>query len=319
MNGRQTRREFLKSTYKKAIVLGAASRSLSAVTKAYGASEKSKIVIVRNDRAINDDNICNRKEAGLMLEKALFSITGKNNAKDAWASLGVTQNDVVGIKVNCNGSGFLLNAHPELVYALCESLSSVIPLNNIIIYERYTSELTRIDFKANKSGSGVRCIGTNEGGGFHPQEELTKIITDTCTKLINFPSLKTFGSNFAGTLFLKNHIGSLHPSHMPRCHGNTNFITEVNARPSIKNKTILAVCDGLRGTFRKSVPWYWKGIIMGRDPVAAEYTALNIINEKRKQENLNEFSVPGYVKLAETKYNLGTCDPSKIDMETLEL
>ena len=119
---------------------------------------------------------------------------------------------------------------------------------------------------------------------------------------------------FAGTLFLKNHIGSLQPSHMSRCHGNTIFCTQVNARSSIREKTVLAVCDGLRGTYKKSEPWYWAGIIMGRDPVAAEYTALKIINEKRKAENVSEMKIPSYVKSAETKYSLGTCDPAKIDI-----
>jgi len=314
MKEKQTRRDFLKATSSKVICFGLAS---STIKKAYGAQEKSKIAVVRNERAIDNRNNCNQNEARLMLDKALFEITGQNNAQDAWTSLGVTRDDIVGIKVNCNGAAFPLYAHPELVYALCNSLSSVVTQNNIIIYERYTSELTRAGFRANKSNSGVRCLGTNEGGGFHPREELTRIITDECTKLINFPSLKTFEGAFAGTLFLKNHIGSLQPSHMSRCHGNTIFCTEVNARPSIKDKTILAVCDGLRGTYQRSTPWYWNGIIMSQDPVAAEYTALNVINEKRRQEKLRELNIPSYVKNAETKFNLGKCDPSKIDIRNI--
>lgn len=314
MKEKQTRRDFLKATSSKVIGFGLAS---STITKAYGAQGKSKIAVVRNERAIDNRNVCNKQEARLMLDKALYTITGKNNVKDAWTSLGITGEDFVGIKVNCNGAAFPLYAHLELVYALCDSLSSIVPMNNIIIYERYTSELTRAGFKANKSNSGVRCFGTNEGGGFHPREELTRIITDECTKIINFPSLKTFEGNFAGTLFLKNHIGSLQPSHMPRCHGNTIFCTEVNARPSIKDKTILAVCDGLRGTYKRSTPWYWAGIIMGSDPVAAEYTALKVINEKRRQEKLKELNIPSYVKNADTKFKLGTCDPSKIDIRNI--
>ncbi len=311
MKVKQTRRDFLKASSSKVIGLGLAS---SFITKTYGAPVKSKIAIVRNEHAIDNRNNCNRDAARLMLDKALFEITGQNNVKDAWISLGVNMQDVVGIKVNCNTASFPLYAHPELVYSLCDSLSIIVPRNNIIIYERYTSELTRAGFKANKSNSDVRCFGGDEGDGFHPSEELTNIITDKCSKIINFPSLKTFGGDFPATLFLKNHIGSLPPSHMSRCHSNTIFCTEVNARPSIKNKTILAVCDGLRGTYERSTPWYWAGIIMGRDPIAAEYTALRIINEKRRQEKLSEFDIPSFVKNAETKFNLGTCEPSKIDI-----
>ena len=123
------------------------------------------------------------------------------------------------------------------------------------------------------------------------------------------------GGDFVGSLCLKNHIGSLMTSDMPRCHGNTRFITEVCARPSIRDKTVLAMCDGLRGNYKRGVPWFWHGIIMSRDPVAAEYTALQTINEKLKAENEQPNALPSYVKLAESEYKLGTCDPAKILIE----
>ncbi|HDY89914.1 MAG TPA: hypothetical protein ENH82_17570, partial [bacterium] len=151
MSDKQTRRDFLKSTSKKAIGLGIAAQSLTAASSAYSAQEKSQIAIVRNEKAINNRNKCNQNEASLMLEKALFTITDQKNVKDSIASLGVTKDDVVGIKVNCNGAAFPLYAHPELVYALCDILSGIIPQNNIIIYERYTNELTRAGFNVNKS------------------------------------------------------------------------------------------------------------------------------------------------------------------------
>lgn len=312
----QTRRDFLASSSKTVIGLGAVAHALSAPTPSRAAQEKSRIIVVRNERAVNDRNACDPGEAGRMIENALLTFTGKSNVQDAWASLGLTKADRVGIKVNCNSSRFRLFAHPELVSALCDSLSTIVSKNNIIIYERRSSELQRAGFTINTGKEGVRCVGTDEGGGFHKDENLTNIIATECTKLINLPSLKTFGGEFAGTLFFKNHIGSLPHSHMPRCHGNTKFITEVNARSSIKDKTMLVLCDGLRGTYTESSPWYWKGIIMGCDPVAAEVTALGIINEKRAQENLAPLEVPSYVKLADTTYHLGTSDPAGIETVT---
>ena len=41
---------------------------------------------------------------------------------------------------------------------------------------------------------------------------------------------------------------------------------------------------------------------------------MQIINEKRAKESKMTFDTPSYVKLAESAYKLGTCDPSKIDM-----
>ena len=313
MNQYKNRREFLRSASTGIMGIGLASGALTGVPPVYGAAGKVKVAVVRNEKAVSDRNICDKKQVSLMLEKALYTLTGKENPKEVWAALGVTGDDVVAVKVNCNAAGFPLYAHPELVYALTESLSNVVPPNNIIIYERYTSELTRAGFRANKGDSGVRCFGTNEGGGFHEKEGLTHIVTDMCTKVINVPSLKAFGSSYVGSLFLKNHIGTLPPNQMSRCHGNTEFITQVCASPSIKNKTVLGVCDGLRGNYKRGAPWYWKGIIVSRDQVAAEYTALQIINEKLIKEKEKTNSVPSYVKLAETAYKLGTCNPGNIE------
>jgi len=225
MKQKQNRREFIRTTSTGVIGIGITSASMSSIPEAYAAAAKVKVAVLRNERAISNRNVCDQKQAALMLKKALFTVTGKTKPEEVWSNLGVTKDDVVGIKVNCNSANFRLYVHPELVYALTDSLSSVVKPNNIIIYERYTSELTRAGFRANKNGSGVRCFGTNEGGGFHPQKGLTRIVTDTCTKIINIPSLKAFGGEFAGSLFLKNHVGTLPPNQMSRCHGNTKFIT----------------------------------------------------------------------------------------------
>ena len=305
-----SRRDFIKSTSAGVIGIGMAS-----APELYSAQQKSKVAVIRNEKAITDRNVCDKKQVALMIEKALSAVTGKTRPEEIWSSLGITKDDVVGIKVNCNRAGYSLFAHTDLVYALCDNLSSVVRPNNIIIYERHTSELSNAGFKANDGDTGYRCFGTTDGAGYHPKEGLTRIVTDMCTKLINVPTLKAFGGDFVGSLCLKNHIGSLMTSDMPRCHGNTRFITEVCARPSIRDKTVLAMCDGLRGNYKRGVPWFWHGIIMSRDPVAVEYTALQTINEKLKAENEQPNALPSYVKLAETEYKLGTCDPAKILIE----
>ncbi len=314
MNRFKNRRDFLRSASTGVMGIGLASGALTGIPPVYGAAGKVKVAVMRDEKAISNRNICNPKETRLLIDKALEAVTGKRNAKAAWAFLGVSKNDVVGIKVNCNSWTFLLSTHPELVYALTDSLSTVVPPNNIIIYERYTSELTRSGYRANTGTTGVRCYGTNEGGGFNRRDSLTRIVTDICTKIINIPSLKAVEGDFAASLFLKNHIGTIPPNQMSKCHGNAKFCTEVCASFSIKNKTILAVCDGLRGTYKRGVPWYWSGIVMSRDQIAAEYVSLQVINEKRAAGKDRPLNVSSYVKLAETSYKLGTCSPSKIDI-----
>ena len=312
MQGCRNRRMFIKSSAAGIAGLGVLSSQVLDAGLTH-AAVKAKVAVIENDKAINGQNVCDRAQSRIMVDRALAAITGKQRSTEAWASLGVTRDDIVGIKVNCNTWTFRLFTHPGLVYALCDSLSEVVPPNNVIIYERSSAELAQCGFTVNKGASGIRCFGNNEGGGFHAKEELTKIITDTCTKIINMPSLKAVDSEFAGSLFIKNHIGSLPGNHMSRCHGNAEFCSQVCARPSIKNKTVLAVCDGLRGTYARGKPWYYGGIIMSADQVAAECIALDTINTKRTEEGMNTLAIPSYVINAGAKYGLGTAEKGSID------
>ncbi|NIM15336.1 MAG: DUF362 domain-containing protein [Candidatus Aminicenantes bacterium] len=319
MSEKLTRRDFIKSGSRAIAVLGAAAGAFPFIkgTLAASAAGKSKVIAARNERAINSRNVCNQKEVTLMFDRALSALTGKDDSVKAWDSLGLRENDVVAIKVNCNTWTIRLSPHWELVHALCESLKRVIPLNQVIIYERTTSDLEQGGFKANKSMTGVRYFGNDDGGGYHPRERLTRIVTDTATKIINLASLKCVDGGFGVSLFFKNHIGSLRDRDMSKCHGDLDFLAEVSARPSIRDKTILNLCDALRGTYRRGVPWYWSGIVMGRDPVAAEYAAIQVMNEKRKQERVSLLEIPSHLEIAERKYRLGTCNPGKIDLRRI--
>jgi len=305
------RRGFIRAASAGAAGIGAFGQLPGFTPSALAQTGKSKVAMVRNERAVTDRNLVNPREARLMIDKALEIVTGATDPQKAWAALGVTANDVVGIKVNCNTWTILLATHADLVYALTDSLSAVVKPNNIIIYERDTSELTRSGYKANTGATGVRCFGSNEGGGFS-RDGITKIVAETCTKLINIPSLKAVEGEFAGSLFLKNHIGTIPTSQMANCHGNAMFCTEVCALPAIKDKTVLAVCDGLRGTYKRGVPWYWGGIVMSRDQVAAEYVSLQVINDKRQTEKERPLAIPGYVTAAGTN-GLGTSNPGMIE------
>lgn len=311
------RRTFIRNATAGIAGIGLADMANDFVRDAYAQAGKTKVAVVRNERAITDRNAVNALETRKMIDKALEIITGATDPKQAWAALGVTSADVVGIKVNCNTWTILLATHAELVYALAESLSEVVKPNNIIIYERDTSELTRSGYKANTGGSGIRCFGSNQGGGF-ARDGITKIVAETCTKLINIPSLKAVEGEFAGSLFLKNHIGSIPTSQMANCHGNAVFCTDVCESPAIKDKTVLALCDGLRGTYRRGVPWYWGGIVASRDQVAAEYVSLQVINEKRSAEKERPFAIPGYV-IEAGKRGLGTSDPGRIETVKITL
>jgi uncharacterized protein (DUF362 family) len=311
MTMNRNRRLFLKAASAGALGAWLPGDGLFRTPPADGAAEKVRVAVVRNEKAISTRNVVDRRQTALMIDAALQAITGKRNIHDAWTVLGVTRDDVIGIKVNCNTWTILLDTHPELVYALCDSLSTVLPPNSIIIYERFTGELERSRYRINKGTQGVRCFGNDEGGGF--RGDITRIVTDACTKIINMPTLKAVEGEFAGSLFLKNHIGSIPLGAMTECHGNADYCTEVCNREALRSKAFLALCDGLRGTFKRGVPWYYGGIIMSRDQIAAECAALSIVNEKRAQEKEHPLAIPGYVKHAGS-LGLGVADPGRIEV-----
>jgi len=319
MPKKHTRREFIKTSAKTAAGIGIASKILRGGGSLFAESPKSRVVIAMNPRAINNRNQCDVAETTSLFNKALFSLTEKNSATEAWAALGLKAADIVAVKVNCNSWTLDLSPHKVLVDALCFSMGAVIPLNNIVVYERVTSDLEHGGFKKNTSNVGIRFFGADEGGGFDPKQRLTRIITDTCTKIVNLASLKCVGGDMVASIFLKNHIGSLVQEDMPKCHSDQDFIAEVSSRPAIKNKTILNLCDGLRGTYERGIPWYWKGIVMSKDPVAGEAAAIGVINEKRKQEGEDPLNLPESLKIADKKYKIGNTDPKRTDMVQLNL
>jgi hypothetical protein len=323
------RRKGVSTRWPAALLAGVALGLVAAVAAAAPApvAEKVRVVVARNPRAVNDRNVCDAAATARLFDRALQALTGAPTAAQAWTALGLAPTDVVAVKMNCNNWTIALNPHRELVDAMCRSMETVVPAGQIILYDNDSRALTASGFAINTAGPGVRCFGTDQGGGFDPQERLTRIVTTTATKLINLASLKCVESSvvtslfirndMVASLFLKNHIGSLIPEDMSKCHNDPDFLAGVSARPSIRDKTILNLLDGLRGTYRRGVPWYWAGIILSRDLVAAEAAAISVMNEKRAAEKIDPLPLPQSLKIAESKYKLGTTRPENVDLVRL--
>lgn len=282
------------------------------------AASKGRVVLARNAKAINERNQADAKETARLFDQALLALSGQKTAADSWKTLGLKANDVVAVKINCNTWTIGLSPHPELIDALCRSLQTVVQANQIIVFDNEAAALTTSGFTLNRTNAGVRYTGTEEDG-FDAQERLSKIVTEKATKIINLASLKCADGGWIASLLFKNHIGTLPLEDMPKCHNNLDFLAGVCARPSIKNKTILNMVAGLRGTYRRSVPWYWGGIILGSDPLAVEMAAIGVMNEKRALEKVEPLPVPEHLRIAEKKYGLGTIDPAANEIIKIDL
>lgn len=306
--------------------LAAIAAALSVLLPALGAglvaadapAAKTRVVLARNPKAIDGRDQCNAAEATRLFDRALLDLTGAASAAEAWKALGVVPGDTVAIKVNCNNWTVSLSPKPELLAALCRSLQTVVPADRIIIFDNDAGTMRESGIVQNRL-AGARVMVTGQGG-YDGVQRLTNILVHDATKIVNLASMKTVDEkDLIVSLLLKNHIGSLVPEDMPKCHGDHDFLAGVGARPAIRDKTVLNMVTGLRASYRRGVPWYWAGIVLGRDPLAVETAAIGVINEKRKAEGLAALPPPRYLAVAEEKYKLGTCDPQRIEMVKIEL
>jgi uncharacterized protein (DUF362 family) len=323
-----TRRNFLKQTL---IGVGGAmlAESLSLNIGLAQADDKSRVVVVRHPEATDSAKAINKDIVQTMMDESIKRLTDKPSAADAWASIlpNFKEEHVVAIKVNAIAPN--IPTHPDVVDTIVAGLAAAgVPENNIIIYDNFKHKLTDAGYKYNAGDIGVRCFGTDEEGwGYdwdNPVEilgqkkALSRIVT-RCDHLINVPVLKVHLDQYGVTLSLKNHYGSVdNPQSL-----HNNFATAcatLNCQEAIKGKTRLVVIDALFGCWGSNptmfVPdFVYNGLIVGKDPVAADYIGAEILNEERAKHNQPPRNVPLLKKAAEM--GLGTNEPEKIELQKL--
>ena len=100
-------------------------------------------------------------------------------------------------------------------------------------------------------------------------------------------------------------------NNVARSHSNnfTNvcnqFIPQMVSHPIIREKFVLQIMDGIRGVFQGG-PFAWEGgkytweynsIFFGTDPVAVDHVEWDIVDAKRKIENLPPVAAAGKAAL----------------------
>jgi uncharacterized protein (DUF362 family) len=237
-------------------------------------------------------------------------------------------NDVVGIKVNTL-AGRGLSSHPELVLRLAKWLTDAgVAAGNIVIWDRAERELSEAGFRLNRSGSGVRCLGTNEDYDWKPREWgaggscFARILVSELTALINVGVLKDH--DLAGvSAGLKNLYGTIHNPNKYHDNGCDPYVAELATHPLIRKKLRLTVVDGLtaqcHGGPARSPRWAWPwgGVLVSTDPVAVDAVAWRILEEQRKKLGLKtlaeEKREPKWL-LAANRLGLGENNWQKIDL-----
>lgn len=265
-----------------------------------------------------------------LINNGIQALAGLQTPVEAWGRF-VTPSDTVGLKVNCL-AGRGLSTSVQLVEVLIESLkrAGVAP-SNIIIWDRHSNDLEAAGFRIVTDGNRPRCYG-NDIAGFEPELSvlgsvgslLSQTLTRRCSVVINLPVLKDHG--IAGvSVALKNLFGAIHNPN--KYHGNVGdpYVADVFALPEVRSKVKLTICDALTAQYEGGPPfmpqWCWlpNSLVFAVDPVALDYTAWQMIEQKRAQSGVKPLRAagryPSYIATAaDSSHRLGTNDPARIEL-----
>jgi len=293
-------------------------------------SKTSDVVIARDDNVLNQKFIVDTERLQKLLDRGIMQLFGCDTPYEAWQRV-VKPGEVIGLKVNClSGRG---TTHPELVSAICERLREAgIRSENIVIWDRFNSDLEEGGFKINYNTRGVQVMG-NEILGFESDFAISgaaaslvcKTLTRLCDGVINLPVLKDHG--IAGiTLAMKNLFGSIHNPNKYHLNVGDPFIPDVYSFKPIREKVRLHICDALIAQYDGGpsyMPhWSWahNSLLFSKDPVALDYTGWQIIEAKRKEKGKKPLRAvgrePKYIFTAgNASHKLGSCDPNFINVK----
>jgi hypothetical protein len=281
-----TRRDFLRGTVYTAI----ATSLGSSVEKDVGAEEKVKVVLVRNEKAIDPQGRIDKQIIQQMLDQGVSRFLGEEDPLQAWKKL-IKPGDIVGIKSN---SWSPLPTPAELEEAIRQRiLDAGVPKGNISIDDR-----------------GV----------------LGDKVFRSSTALINVRPLRThFWSGIGGCI--KNYIMFTRTPWL--YHGEScSPLASIWSKPIVKGKTRLNILSLIRTQFysrgahhfdRRYISEY-KGLLIGKDPVALDAVGVRLLQRQRIAhfgEDRPLDTQPIHILAADQKYKLGVSDLNRIEVVKL--
>jgi len=282
-----TRRDLLKKTAVLAagasVLMNKPLNSLALKT----ADKKSKVVLVRNKDLFASGAEPDAAIAAQMLDEAICKLTGKADAKQAWATI-VKPEDTVGIKTN------EWNKFPTPAIV------------NDILKE-----------KVLQAGVPADKVSVND------RSVLNDPVFQNSTALINVRPMRTHAWSGVGTC-IKNYI--MFSDKRPSYHDDScASLAALHELPMVKGKTRLNILIMFNPLFHhrtaqdasEEYMWKYSGLIMGYDPVAVDAVGLRIIQAQRNKffgEDKPLNPPAKHIEIADTRYHLGTADPAKIDL-----
>jgi len=282
-----TRRDFMKGSA-SAVVGAAIPLSKSSPTESPNQRpERSKVVLVRNADALDENSAFNGEVIQQMLDEAVVEFFGAATPVDAFRGI-LSPDQLVGIKTN--GWGYLPTPS-ELEVAIKRRVLDVgVSEENISMLDGGVREDPV--FRNADSIINVRPLRTHYLSG-----------VSGCMK-----NLIRFSDNFAK--WHPNSCGDL---------GLLQTLPEVKGRLRLHILAALTPQFHGRGPhhFSRRYVWNYKGLIVGTDVVAVDAIGLELLKAKRT-EVLGAANalppVPKHIEIADKVHGLGNSDLDKIDL-----
>ncbi len=252
--------------------------------------EKSRVVLIRDSAAVGPDGKANPGVVLRMIDEAACALTGEKKPLDAFGAL-IRPDDVVGIKSNV---WKFLPTPPEVEQALKSRIAEL--------------------------GVAEDRIGIDDRG------VLQNPVFQRATALVNTRPMRTHHWSGVGSL-IKNYIMFVpdpYNHHADSCAD----LAAIWKLPHVAGRTRLNVLIMLTPLFHSVGPhgfnpehvFAYGGLILSRDPVAADAVGLRIIEAKRRAFFGDErpLNPPAkHIALADTRHHLGNADPARIELVRL--
>ena len=251
---------------------------------------KSKVVLIRDKDVLDPSGKQNPDIIQRMLDDAVTTLLGEKDPVNAWKML-VKSTDTVGIKTN---------------------VWNYLPTGAAI-----EQALKR---RVMDAGVAEARISLDDRG------VLRNLIFKEATALINArPARSHHWSGMGGCI--KNYIMFV-PSPSDY-HGDACAdLAKIWDLPLVKNKTRLNVLVMLTPLFHgigphhfsKEYTWPYKGLIVGKDPVAVDTVGVQILQAQRQRyfgEQKPMQTSPHHITLAATRHHLGHTSPEHIELTRL--
>ena len=253
-------------------------------------SEKSRVVLIRDKNVLDSRGQLSETVLQNMLDEAVTALMDTPDPVSAWKQL-VTSTDVVGIKTN-----------------VWYHLPTPEPLEATIWKRLLDAGVKKENISADDRGV------------------LQNSVFKRSTALINIRPMRTHHWSGLGTL-LKNYIMFVPQPWM--YHGNScEKLGAIWQLPHVVGKTRLNILVMLTPLFHGIGPhhfssrhmWPYSGLIVSRDPVAADATGARIIQAKRNAFFGTEKPIspsPLHIAAANTRFGLGNSRADRIQLKRL--